>query len=133
MDQHRIVDMPAVRITFLEGDVVHAHFKEGRIGERSDVEAMFDLISKERDGRKFLLLVSVGQGSALTNEARAYASGEESNRIIAADAIIVRDFGHQMSANAFVRYNRPGRPAQLFPDMESALKWLSQQHHLIDA
>lgn len=133
METHRTIELPAVRITFLDGDVVHAHFMEGRIGEKSDVEAMFDLVSKERNGRKFLLLVSVGQGSALTNEARAYASGEESNRIIAADAIVVRDFGHQMSANAFVRYNRPGRPAQLFPDMDSALKWLAQQHHLIDA
>ncbi|HEX2616717.1 MAG TPA: hypothetical protein VHL57_04190 [Flavobacteriales bacterium] len=133
METPRTIELPSVRLTFLEGDVVHAHFKDGRIGEKSDVEEMFDLISQERNGRKFLLLVSVGPGSALTNEARAYASGEESNRIIAADAIIVRDFGHQMSANAFVRYNRPGRPAQLFPDEDSALKWLAQQHHLIDA
>jgi hypothetical protein len=34
------------------------------------------------------------------------ASSKESNTVIAADAIIVRDFGHQLSANAFVRHNR---------------------------
>ncbi|HEY0977557.1 MAG TPA: hypothetical protein VGE21_08815 [Flavobacteriales bacterium] len=127
-----MIELDALTIFFLEGDVVHAHFKDGRVGTQADVEAMFDVIRKACKDRKVLLLVSVGAGASLTNEARAYASGEESNKLIAADAIIVRDFGHQMSANAFVRYNRPGRPAQLFPDKESALEWLARQHHLIE-
>jgi hypothetical protein len=55
-----------------------------------------------------------------------------SNRLIAADAIVVRDFGHQLAANVFVRHHRPGRPIQMFPDQDSARAWLLQQHHLID-
>jgi hypothetical protein len=128
----RTVDLNALTITFLEGDVVHAHFKDGMTGTADDVKELFGTIERERNGRKALLMVSVGVGSSLTNEARALASGPEGNHVIAADAIVVRDFGHQMSANAFVRYNRPGRPAQLFPDKESALAWLAQQHHLVD-
>lgn len=127
----RTVDLKAVTVSFLEGDVVHAHFKDGMVGSVDDVKDLFAAIERERGGRKALLMVSVGVGSSMTNEARAMASGPEGNHVIAADAIIVRDFGHQMSANAFVRYNRPGRPAQLFPDQASALAWLAQQHHLI--
>ena len=50
---------------------------------------------------------------------------------IAADAIIVRDFGHQLAANVFVRHHKPGRPIQLFGDKASAMAWLDTQRHLI--
>lgn len=124
-------DLPALTLTFLEGQVVHAHFKDGHVAGKDDVADMFKLLREQNKGHKVLLLVSMGQGASLSNEARAYASGEEGDQLIAADAIIVRDYGHQMSANAFVRHHRPGRPAQLFPDKVSAIAWLGQLQHLI--
>ena len=113
------IDMKAIELSFLEGDVVHAHFKN-------------DILGRERKDRKGLLLVTVGDRSTLTNEARALASGPEGDRVLVADAIVLRDFGHQLVANAFVRHNRPLRPTKLFQDQKSALAWLSEQHHLID-
>lgn len=126
------IDLNAVLLTFLEGDVVHAHFNEGVLGEVDDVHAMFAAIAKERNGRKGLLMVTIGPNSTLSNEARALASGPEGDGVLAADAIVLRDFGHQLSANAYTRHNRPARPTKLFPDEESALVWLAEQHHLID-
>lgn len=93
---------------------------------------MFEALEAERKGRKVLLLVSVGEGTTMSNEARAYASSPESNVYVAADAIIVRDFSHQLAANVFVRHHKPTRPIQMFPDKASALDWLRQHHHLID-
>ena len=127
------INTDACTITFRDDDVVHAHFKDGRTGTMEDVKEMFVAIRLERKGRKALLMVSVGQGASLSNEARTYASGEESNVVIAADAILVRDFGHQLSANAFMRHNKPPRPIKLFTDEKNALKWLLEQRHLINA
>lgn len=126
------IDMKAIELSFLEGDVVHAHFKNDVLGSVEDVHELFDTIGRERKDRKGLLLVTVGDWSTLTNEARALASGPEGDRVLAADAIVLRDFGHQLAANAFVRHNRPLRPTKLFPDMKSALAWLGEQHHLIE-
>lgn len=126
------VDMKAVELSFQEGDVVHAHFKNDVLGTAEDVHEMFDKIGRERQGRKALLVVTMGEHSTLTNAARALASGPEGDGVLAADAIVLRDFGHQLAANAFVRHNKPMRPTQLFPDMPSALKWLAEQHHLIE-
>ncbi|HQV38396.1 MAG: hypothetical protein IPO60_16495 [Flavobacteriales bacterium] len=126
------IDMKAIELSFLEGDVVHAHFKNDVLGSVEDVHELFDTIGRERKDRKGLLLVTVGDRSTLTNEARALASGPEGDRVLAADAIVLRDFGHQLAANAFVRHNRPLRPTKLFPDMKSALAWLGEQHHLIE-
>jgi hypothetical protein len=126
-----VVDLEACTITFHEDDVVHTHFRDGRIVSDDEVRGMFEAIESHRNGRKVLLMVSVGEGTTMSNEARALASSEFSSRFIAADAIVVRDFGHQLAANVFVRHHKPGRPIQMFPDQDSALQWLRQQRHLI--
>jgi hypothetical protein len=127
----RSVELEVCTIEFLDQDVVHTHFKDHRSVQPDQVQAMFDVIAEDRHGRKVLLMVSVGEGTSMSNEARAYASADDSNRYIAADAIIVRDFGHQLAANVFVRHHKPGRPIQLFGDQASAMAWLDTQRHLI--
>lgn len=127
-----VVDMKACVLTFMEGDVAHVHFKEHRTVEREDVLSMFEVIEARRNGRKVLLLVTVGEGTYMSNEARVEASAGNSGRLIAADAIVVRDFGHQLAANVFVRHHKPDRPIRMFPDKDSAMAWLAQQRNLID-
>jgi len=132
METMHVVKLEACTVAFLDGDIVHTHFKDSHLVQPEEVQAMFDVIEQERNGRKALLMVSVGEGTTMTGEARAHASSEVSCRYIAADAIVVRDFGHQLAANVFVRHNKPHRPIQMFPDQDSALAWLKAQHHLID-
>ncbi|MBL7953348.1 MAG: hypothetical protein JNM62_16700 [Flavobacteriales bacterium] len=132
METMHVVELEACTVAFLDGDIVHTHFKDQHMVRPEEVQAMFDAIEQERQGRKALLMVSVGEGTSMTGEARAHASSEESCRYIAADAIVVRDFGHQLAANVFVRHNKPHRPIQMFPDQEKALVWLQQQHHLVE-
>lgn len=126
------VELESCTVTFIDEDIVHTHFKDDHLVSVQDVHAMFDAIAAERTGRKVLLMVSVGLNTTMSNEARGYAAqSPESNQHIAADAIIVRDFGHQLAANVFVRHHKPGRPIQMFPDRDTALEWLSAQRHLI--
>jgi hypothetical protein len=127
-----VVELKACTVAFLEGDIVHTHFKDHHLVTPEDVQSMFECIEKERNGRKALLMVSVGEATTMSNEARAHASSEASCKYIAADAIVVRDFGHQLAANVFVRHHKPHRPIQMFPDKASALAWLSAHHDLIE-
>ncbi|HNR53657.1 MAG TPA: hypothetical protein PKJ19_00710 [Flavobacteriales bacterium] len=132
METMHVVELEACTVAFLDGDIVHTHFKDKHLVQPEEVQAMFEVIEQERKGRKALLMVSVGEGTTMTGEARAHASSEASCRYIAADAIVVRDFGHQLAANVFVRHNKPHRPIQMFPDQEKALAWLKEQHHLVE-
>lgn len=127
------LDLDFCTIDFLENDVAHTHFKGERIISADQVQEMFDALEKERGGRKVLLMVSVGDGTTMSNEARAYASSEDSCKYIAADAILVRDFGHQLAANVFVRHHKPHRPIQMFNDKSKAMDWLAMQRNLIGA
>ncbi len=133
METMHVVTLEACTVAFLEGDIVHTHFEDDHMVTPEEVQAMFDAIEAERKGRKALLMVSVGNNTTMSNEARAHASAEASNKYIAADAIVVRDFAHNLTANVFVRHHKPHRPIQMFPDQEKALEWLKQQHHLVEA
>ncbi len=127
-----VIELDSVVLTFLDDAIVHARFREGKAADKDQVHAMFEAIAGARGGRKALLLVSFDKDATLTNEARAYASSPESSEYIAADAILLRDFGHQLSANAFVRVNKPDRPIQLFAEMDAAITWLKDQKHLLN-
>ena len=81
--------------------------------------------------QKFPHMLSVGDNTTMSNEARAYASSPESSNYIAADAIIVRDFGHQLAANVFVRHHKPERHIRMFPDRETAMAWLNEQRNIL--
>lgn len=131
MEIMRAVELESCTVSFVDEDIVHTHFKDNHMVEVSDVQAMFEAIETERKGRKALLMVSVGSGTTMSNDARAYASAPASSQYIAADAIVVRDFGHQLAANVFVRHHKPGRPIQMFPDRDSAMAWLQQHRDLI--
>ena len=125
------IDLDACEIEFLDNGIVHTHFKDGKLVQESDVGSMFDEIRSVLSGQKCLLLVSIGTDATLTNEARALASSASSNDIIAADAIVVRDFYHQLTANVFIRHNKPNRPIKWFPSKESAVDWLLEHSDLL--
>jgi len=132
METMHLVELEACTVAFLDGDIVHTHFKDHHLVSPGEVQLMFETIERERQGRKALLMVSVGEDTTMSNEARTHASSEASCKYIAADAIVVRDFGHQLAANVFVRHHKPHRPIQMFPDQEKAMAWLKENHHLID-
>jgi len=127
-----VVKTDCCSVTFLDGDIVHTHFQDDHLVSPEEVQEMFDVIEHERHGKKALLVVTVGENTTMSNEARAHASSEDSCKYIAADAIVVRDFAHNLAANVFVRHHKPHRPIQMFPDMEKAMDWLKQQHPLIE-
>lgn len=132
METMHVVELEACKVAFMEDGIVHTHFKDEHLVTPEEVQLMFETIEKERKGRKALLMVTVGDKTTMSNEARAHASSEASCKYIAADAIVVRDFGHQLAANVFVRHHKPHRPIQMFPDQETALTWLADHRNLID-
>ncbi len=126
-----VSDLPARILNFLEGGTVHLGLKEEGSVQFSDVEAMFHAVAEVRQGRGVPLMVSIGDGTSMCNEARACASRAFSDRH--ATAIIIRDVGHQLAANILLRHHRPARPIRLFDDKETALDGLLTQQHLATA
>jgi hypothetical protein len=120
----QIIDFKKCTITFGDEQIVHLHFKEGFVVELEEVQDIFETINSAYTNRNFRLLVTAGEKATLSPEARAYASSHESSDVIVADAIVVRNYSHEMTANFFIRFNKPHRPTNWFKDEADATKWL---------
>jgi hypothetical protein len=111
-------------ITFDEHQLAHLHIKEGQVVELEEVQGIFSIINQAFTGKRFRLLVTAGENATLSPDARSYASSAASSNVIAADAIVVNNYSHEMTANFFIRFNKPHRPTNWFKNREEALEWL---------
>lgn len=65
---------------FLDEDIVHTHSRDNHLVRPEDVQLMFNTIRVQRGSRKALLMVSVGDNTTMSNEARAvFFTGVESS------------------------------------------------------
>lgn len=118
------VDLGKTTITFEEDQIAHLHLKENQVVELDELKSIFEAISKAAAGKKFRLLVTAEDNASLSPEARQYASSAESSEVIVADAVVVQNYSHEMTANFFIRFNKPNRPTKLFKDKAAAHEWL---------
>jgi hypothetical protein len=116
------IDLGKSTLTFEKDQVAHLHIKANQIVETDEVKAIFEVING-KNGR-FRLLVTADEQAALSPEAREYASSAESTDKIVADAVVVQNYSHEMTANFFIRFNKPNRPTRLFKHRDEAYEWL---------
>jgi hypothetical protein len=117
------IDLGKSTLTFEKDQVAHLHIKANQIVETDEVKAIFQVING-KNGR-FRLLVTADEQAALSPEAREYASSAESTDKIVADAVVVQNYSHEMTANFFIRFNKPNRPTRLFKHRDEAYEWLN--------
>jgi hypothetical protein len=117
------IDLHTCSIELDDTGIVELHIYAGEVIEPAKVREIFDAIHSRMPGAR-LLMVTAGDKATLSQEARDLVSTAGITDRIVADAIVTEHYTHQMSANFFVRYNRPHRPTKLFRTREEARKWL---------
>ena len=118
------IDLGKTTITFEDDYVAHLHIKSGQVVEVDELKSIFKVINEADNDDKFRLLVTADDKASLSPEAREYASSAESSDRIVADAVVVQSYSHEMTANFFIRFNKPNRPTQLFKNENEAYEWL---------
>jgi len=126
------IEIDETKITIHEV-YVHFHFKKGSNPiSKSAVEEAHSIVAKELQSSKKYLLVTTEEGVTLTEPARDFASSESFDEFIKADAVVTRNYSHEISANFFIRFNRPNRPVKLFPNEEKAINWINELKKIED-
>lgn len=118
------IDLGKSTITFEEDQIAHLHIKSGQVVEVDELKSIFTAINDAEGDDKYRLLVTADDKASLSPEAREYASSAESSDRIVADAVVVQSYSHEMTANFFIRFNKPSRPTQLFKNRDEAYEWL---------
>ncbi|MCH2214990.1 MAG: hypothetical protein MK086_07470 [Flavobacteriales bacterium] len=109
-----------------DDEIVELHIMSNCVVEADEVDEIFENIHQNFAGAKGLL-VTAGKQASLSQEAREKVSAGNVTKQIIADAIVVKDYQHHMTANFFVRYNKPQRPTEIFKTDEEARKWLKNK------
>jgi len=111
----------------LDGDgIVELHILPNCTVETEEIDEIFETIHSEISSARGLL-VTAGKEASLSQEAREKVSAGNVTNQIVADAIVVEHYQHHMTANFFVRYNKPQRPTQIFKTEKEAREWLREK------
>lgn len=95
--------------------------------EEIDVGNVVEVVSaiqKIGHGKTFPVLISVGEYTLPTHEARAYLATEKSNPFASAEAYVIYSFSQKLVGNVYLSFNKPVRPTRIFNSEEKAIEWL---------
>jgi len=111
----------------LDGDgIVELHILPNCTVETEEIDEIFEHIHTQMPDARGLL-VTAGKQATLSQEARDKVSAGNVTEQILADAIVVEHYQHHMTANFFVRYNKPERPTKIFKTDKEAREWLREK------
>lgn len=119
----KTIDLKTCSLTLDDDGIVELHIFHGEELPPEKIHEIFDSIHSEMP-EATTLMVTAGDKATLSVEARDLVSSGNITEQIKADAIVTEHYSHQMSANFFVRYNKPQRPTKLFKTIEEAREWL---------
>lgn len=89
------------------------------------------------EGQPYLVLSDGRVNVRVSPEARAFSASEEASRNRIAEAILINSVAARLTANFYIRFNKPSTPTRIFTDEQKALEWLrkfrvGQQNTLAD-
>jgi hypothetical protein len=90
----------------------------------NNVTEVVGALEKIGKGKKFPLLIIVGEYTLPSAEARAYIAKAESDPYASAEAYVIQSFTQKLVGNVYLSFNKPARPTRIFNSEEKATEWL---------
>ena len=112
--------------------LIHPNIVDNTICDYSDIGKNDILKIKEINeeltkGIPYGILVSAGEFSSITKEARELSSSKHFQKKTVAKAIIVASLGQRVVARFYVKVNKPHIRTKIFAERQPALEWLQQE------
>jgi hypothetical protein len=115
-------------VIFLREDgIIQLNCGDDVIYDIPQVKENLDCIRKIGNGKKLPVMNIGGKYTNVTKEAREFvAKAEFSIDCISAEGYIVKSIAQRITANFYLRINKPKMPTAFFNDENSAVKWLKK-------
>jgi hypothetical protein len=88
------------------------------------VKRIVNSIEKIGAGKRFPLLIVLGENTLPNAEARSYVATTESDPYAIAEAYVINSFTQKLVSNIYTNLNKPARPTKFFNSQEKAVEWL---------
>lgn len=110
----------------LENGILNIRLDEDGVVDIDDMNDYLDIVKTKLDGNAYANLVEFGSYSNISDQARKFASSEQSNKFTVADAFVLQSISQRIIGNFYLKFGSPLRPTRLFKNRKEALDWLSQ-------
>lgn len=122
------IKLPKSSIWVDEEGFIWVKFHTHDMMELADMKRQIKEIVKLCDGNPRLFIID-GRGAYanISKESREYAANHPDMAYLRkAQAILVDKLPNRLTANAFIKFNKPPNPVKVFDNAEDAKKWLKQ-------
>ncbi|MDF2436169.1 MAG: hypothetical protein K0Q95_545 [Bacteroidota bacterium] len=109
-----------------DSSVIFIVFKKGAKMDVASAREMIVSAEKLSDKKPYLMFSDIRNHVEITPEARKVAADKKEAPLIIANAVLTDNVALKLTANFFVKINRPHFPVKLFTDRSKAMLWLKQ-------
>lgn len=113
-------------ISLAENGIVRKKFFDDLDIELEDSKENLDAVSQLVKGKPYVVLTDGRIHARVSPEARQFSASREASNNRIAEAILVNSVASRLTANFYIRFNKPLTPTRLFNDEQKALAWLHQ-------
>lgn len=114
----------AFTIKLRSDGILHSHTSSAIDFDIESLKQFNVVMAKMLNNQKAPLLITFDQFAIPPDETRGFWAKKESCPLALADAYVTASLGHKIIGNAYLKFNKPGRPTKIFNDEDSAVQWL---------
>jgi hypothetical protein len=119
-----VEELSSARVIMRADGIMHVDFREEMDVSVDDIMTVSGAVKRLGEGKRFPHMITMGQYTSITPEAREYMITEESNRYTSAAAFVTTSIHQRLLVMYFLRFNKSSRPMQLFSHETGAADWL---------
>lgn len=109
---------------FFEDDILNIVYKEDVDVELAHIKANIAIRKGFQKTEKALFMVDFRKAWHISRDARIFLASKEVTDLNSAMAILVEDLNSTLTANFFIKFNKPACPTKMFNSKVEAIKWL---------
>lgn len=107
-----------------ENGIVHKKYFDDIDIELEDSRENLRAVMQLTQGRSYVVLADGRIHARVSAEARQFAASKEASTNRIAEAILVSSVASRLTANFYIKFNKPSTPTRIFNDEAKALAWL---------
>ncbi|HXU27517.1 MAG TPA: hypothetical protein VN698_09820 [Bacteroidia bacterium] len=104
--------------------ILHSHTSSAINFDIDSLKQFNVVMAKMLNNQMAPLLITLDEFAIPPDDTRAFWAKKESCPLSLADAYVTTSLGHKIIGNAYLKFNKPGRPTKIFNSKDDAVEWL---------
>lgn len=118
------ITLKYAKVQLFDTKLIRLEIIGNRVIGKAEAKEMNEAIGVLSRGRETMVLIVANEVSQFTKEAVEFSVSDDGMRYTNADALVVRSIAQRITANIYLKLNKPKKPSRIFNSEKEATKWL---------